>query len=86
MSSNIKEIDIESFLNYNAPHLSDGYVAQDPNGIWCWYENMPEADIEDEIWRSPDSMWQMLHIFNIKPEEDWTDTCYVIENGKWRKL
>lgn len=80
------EVNIETFLENNAAYMSDGYVSQDPNGIWCWYEHQPDADIEDETWRSPDSMWEFLSIFNIKAVEDWTDTLYLIENGKWRKL
>lgn len=82
----IIEADIETFLENNHFCMEEGYVAQEGNGKWFWYEGQPRPEEKNWTWYSLNPNYLILEVFHIKREKDWTKTLYRVTPEGWEKL
>lgn len=56
------------------------FIAQDENGLWCWFEKKPKILFDDPNphWENTDKRWVILP-FNLSKVEAWKDS--LIECG-----
>ena len=68
------------------PFMKYGWVAMDKSGEWLWWENEPERAKQHNIWikKQPDSgkWYNISHIFDIAPADDWTRSLKRIKGKK----
>lgn len=66
--------------NWNdAPEWAQ-WLAQDFNGDWCWYEEMPMSDDKIEKWLSLGKTWQKLYSYNSNWKQTLEKRPVIVNN------
>ncbi len=71
---------IDEFKKDIAPHMNDGWVAMNEDGLYCYYIYKPVLDCR--TWLDNSGSYIELTCFNIKPVRDWSRSLIKVGGKK----